>query len=497
MRQAGRARLKTAAVSAEIARPITFWLGLTAVAVLSGLSFRGATLSDLAGFMAIVATALSPGALWCWRRVHGLPLFPLFALGTIGTFALPLIAHHPLVMDYSENKRFFAAIAVAGTNLIGTLPWYFLSRAAPHPPSSRCLILRSWANSLVFSTILAGTIVFNLAQMPLTEHLGASVYPIARAGVIALSNLAIFIVAYRWSGRGRSATDRTLDAALVVGVMISTLPSALMVGALSYGLLALIGYALGRGRVPWISLAALGAVALFLQGGKEDLRNKYWYSTDAAPITLADFPSMVTDWIRFSCAHLGEFRDDSPAPTTGDSQSLVERASLLQLFLRIQQMSPAEVPYLDGQTYRIIPGLLVPRALNENKHRTHLGTYMLAMHYDLQTSDDTLTTTIGFGLVNEAMANFGYVGCLALGLMLGTFYGAVARWSAGYPLLSLRSLLAILVLSVAFQNEFCAGVYITTLFQGLCVVLALVPFFMRRGSGRTTQFHPALAGAPA
>jgi hypothetical protein len=180
-----------------------------------------------------------------------------------------------------------------------------------------------------------------------------------------------------------------------------------------------------------------------------------------------------------------------------ESQSLLDRASLLQLFLRIQWMSPDPVPYLHGRTYTIIPGLLVPRAFNPQKARTHLGTYMLAVHYDLQTTDDTLTTTIGFGLINEAMANFGYPGCLALAVGLGTFYGVVARWSAGYPTLSLRGLFAILVLSVSFQNEFSAGVYVTTLFQGSCALLLFALPAMHRAVATPRALSTALAGAPA
>ncbi len=485
----------TQAISPDLARPATFWMGTAAIALVAVCTHRESTLSDALGFLLITATALIPLALWCWRRVSGLPIFPLFTLGTIGTFALPLIAHHPLVVEYAPRERFLAALAVGGTNLAGVGPWYLSSRRRADATPRTCLVLRRGGGSLVFTTILLATVAFDLAQMSLMADLDPSAFSLLRGVVIALSNLAIFIVAHGLGGRRLSRFDRALHTTLIVATMVSTLPSALMVGALSYGLMALIGYALGRGRVPWILLGTLGATALFLQGGKEDLRNKYWYAAEAAPIALTDYPAMLGDWIRFSFARLDE--RPSPAVVPVESQSLVERASLLQLFLRIQQMSPTQVPYLHGSTYTIIPGLLVPRLFNEEKARTHLGTYMLAIHYNLQTTEDTFTTTIGFGLINEAMANFGYVGCLALGAVLGLFYGGVARWSAGHPLLSLRSLVAILVLSVSFENEFSAGVYVTTLFQGACVVLLLAPLVMLRVPVRSAPSAPALAGALA
>ena len=261
-------------VSHELARPSTFWIGAAAVLAAAAWTCREPAFSDLLGFLLITGAALLPAALWCWRRVKGLPIYPLFAIGTVGTFALPLIANHPLVIDYPARERFTAAVTVAGTTLAGTAAWYLSCRACVRAAASNCLVLRPGVGSLAFAAILVGTVSFNLAQMPLMNRLDPSVYSLLRGVVIALSNVAIFILAYRWGRPGLSSIDRAVHAALIAATMISTLPSALMVGALAYGLMALIGYALGRGRVPWLSLAALGAAALFLQGGKEDLRKQ-------------------------------------------------------------------------------------------------------------------------------------------------------------------------------------------------------------------------------
>lgn len=468
--------------------------------MLAILRCRNATASDVAGFLVLASTALFPFGLWCRGRAHGLPLYPIFTAGTVPTFALPLISNHPLVMEYAPHERWIAAMIVASASLAGTAPWYFLTRRPPQPRPTRFEMRRMFGN-FFFGAILIFTTAFDLAQLRLLDSVDAPVLSIVRAVVIALSNLAIYVLAYRWGGGAFSRLGRLLCALLFVAVIVSTLPSALMVGALSYGLMALIGFTLGRGRMPWLPLAALAGMALFLQGGKEQLRDKYWYGAAARPIGLGDYPTMLADWIHFSFDSLGEDSRTAPETTEAggadESQSLLQRASLLQLFLRIQQMSPDPVPYLHGQTYAIIPSLLVPRAFNAQKARTHEGTYMLAMHYDLQTADDTLTTTIGFGLINEALANFGYPGCIALAVALGVFYGAVSRWSAGYPLLSLRQFFAILVLSISFQNEFSAGVYVTTLFQGSCALLLLAIPAMRRARPAFHSIPSALTGAPA
>ena len=478
------------------ARPATFWTGLLAVMLGAALSSRQPGPVDIAGFLVITASALLPAALWCHGRAYGLPLYPIFTLGTIGTFALPLIAHHPLVMEYGPRERAYAALTIAATNLVGTAPWYLITRR-PSLLRHSCYELRKNLIPRFFQGLLLVSTVFNLEQLALTERLDAPIFSILRAAIIALSNIALFITAYQWGCGRLSRLDQTICGFLTAALIVSTLPSGLMVNALSYGLMALIGYALGRGRVPWLPLVALGATALFLQAGKEDLRDKYWFSVDAAPIGVTDYPDLLADWVDFSFSELREPSSPTQTDAEGASQSLVGRASLMQLFLRIQEMSPDPVPYLHGATYSIIPRLLVPRALDADKKRAHLGTYLLAIDYGLQNSEDTLTTTIGFGLVNEAMANFGYPGCLGLGVGLGLFYGMVARLSAGYPLLSLRTMLAILVLSLSFQNEFCASVYATTLFQGTCVVLALTPLAVRRPCATGLQSQPAFAGAVA
>ncbi|MDC0359009.1 hypothetical protein OAO01_09355, partial [Oligoflexia bacterium] len=131
-------------------------------------------------------------------------------------------------------------------------------------------------------------------------------------------------------------------------------------------------------------------------------------------------------------------------------------------------------------TYAIIPQLLLPRILNPGKIASHEGTYLLNIHYGLQTRSATRSTTIGWGLVNEAYANFGFLGCLALSVLLGTLYGAIAKWSVFTPILSARALFAVILMSLAVQREMTAGVYVSVLFQAIVVLLALAFVFMKR-----------------
>jgi hypothetical protein len=465
-----------------LAQPRIFWLGTVGILIAAGLNFRDPVFEDLLGFVLIVITALLPAFLWCQRITHGIPIFPVFAVGTIWTFAMPLISHHPLVVQYLPVERLTASLTVAVTNLIGTGCWYlFTRRIAPPPRSYRGL--RSGSGNFLFFATLAAAIAFNVVTTSFSFDIEPAVFSLVRAVVFALANLGIFVLGYQAGERHLGSGQTPLYIALVVLVMLSSLPSLLMVSALSDGALALMGFALGRGRLPWLALALFLSAAFFLQSGKAAMREKYWSPEDNPPIPVWQYPAFFDDWMGFSSRMLLAANETSvPAPGIGadEPQSFTERASLMHLFLQIQRMSPARVPYLNGATYAVIPRLLVPRFFDPEKERAHLGTYMLAIHYDLQRTEDTYTTTIGFGLINEAMANFGRWGCVGLGAVLGAFFGWAGRWSSSYPLLSLRAFFSILVLTVAFENEFTAGVLVTVLFQGSCALIMLSVLAMRR-----------------
>jgi hypothetical protein len=474
-----------------LARPRIFWLGTGGIFALAAVSTGG--LDDLPGFFLIAFSALLPVFLWCRRAVHGIPIYPIFTVGTLWTFGFPLIAQQPQILQYNPDERLAAAATIAMTNLVGTGFWYLFSRRIAPPPASY-LGFKLGSGDLLFFGALLADIAFNVLTSSVQLDLDPAIFSIIRAIIQALAALGIFVLGYRAGQYQLSPAGTQAYGITMVALILSTLPSVLMVNGLSSGALALMAFAFGRGRLPWLAFLLFLGSALFLQEGKAAIREKYWADARGAPISFSHFPEFMDDWIGFSWQHLLSDDGDAAAGSSADDpQSLTERASLLHLFLLIQAMSPAEAPYLRGETYAIIPRLLVPRLFNEEKARTHLGTYLLAIHYDLQRPEDTSVTTIGFGLINEAMANFGYPGCMGLGAVLGSFYGWAARWSSSHPLLSLRTLFAVLILTVAFENEFTAGVYVTVLFQGSCALLLLGLLTM----GRVSRIAPARREVPA
>ena len=124
------------------------------------------------------------------------------------------------------------------------------------------------------------------------------------------------------------------------------------------------------------------------------------------------------------------------------------------------------MPFLNGATYEPIPRLLLPRFLDDQKGISHAGNVMLTVNYGLQTLEQTASTSIHWGLVPEAYANFGYVGVAALAIVLGAFYAFVGNMTEGVPLTSLRFVLGILIMGAATRAD-TMGVFVTTQFQGV------------------------------
>jgi len=212
------------------------------------------------------------------------------------------------------------------------------------------------------------------------------------------------------------------------------------------------------------------------------MRSKYWFGGQgggqAVIIQPWQYPAWFAEWAGYSIDYFNR-QSNSDLPKSEEKQSLLERSSVIQLFLLAQDKTPQIVPYLNGATYAIIPELLVPRFLSLNKISSHEGTHLLNIHYGKQTREDTARTTIGWGLLAEAYANFGELGCAGLAVVLGVIYGQTTKWTINAPLLSDRSLLGIVMISFAFQTEFSAGVYIAALFQSVVVLGVLVFVLMK------------------
>jgi hypothetical protein len=451
-----------------------YWLGLGILVVCLIATAHPQYSESLVGAILIIAASWFPALLWIQKKMGGFPIFPVFALTYTWTFGLPLIYEHPIVTLFRADDQLFAAFSVTGFLLMATVVWYFVRQQRTKIPR-RCFAMRERGADIIFLSVLLVSIGFTAAVNGGWLNVSSGIYSIFRSIILALQGLACFALSYRL-GRGElRGPKKVIFKVLMATVVIVSLPPLLMINSMSLVALAAFGYVSGSGKVPWISFTAAIAAFGLLQLGKAEMRDHYWGDADQGPVQPMEYPAFFKEWLSTSF-------DQLSAPVSRDEDekhSLLERASLMQLLLYEQTLS-STVPFMSGETYMIVPQLLIPRIFYPERAATHEGTYRLNIHYGFQTREQTETTTLGFGLLNEAYANFGLAGMAMLAIALGGFYGWIERWAAVVPLLSARGLFAITVASFSFQTEFAAGVYAAALLQATCGVLLLSVFTMQK-----------------
>ncbi|MBD2501506.1 hypothetical protein [Anabaena azotica] len=465
-----------------------FWL------LASGLllfEFCAETNSLLSKSSAIIITiaALLPSYFWCSGRALGMPIFPLFALTYTWTHGLPLVAHHPTVLTYSPESHLFASLTVAIFLGIGTLFWLPLVKSPPKLPKHYRALNGKKGNKF-FLFIMAVAIIFNLSNNGGWLLLNSGIFAIVRGGVLGLTVLASFVLSYQLGSRALSKSQAKLFLILLITYMVTDAVGLLVVGAASTFMVSTAAFIIGRNKIPIISILIVATCLSVLHQGKHEMRSKYWFNPNKpAYVQPWQYPEWFREWLGYSFENMRKKDDDSTSKSE-ERESFAERSSLIQMLLLAQKKSPDTIPYLNGATYAIIPELLVPRFLNANKIRSHEGTYILSIHYKLQTYKDTLTTTIGWGLLAESYANFGIFGSAGLGMILGIWYGKITRWSMNAPILSAQSLFAVLLLAFCFQSEFSAGVYVASLFQSSMVLMGIVVVLMNNQKTQRFPVYP-------
>jgi hypothetical protein len=433
------------------------------------------TKSLTSNFAAILITiaALIPSYIWCSGRTLGMPIFPFFALTFISTYAFPLITNHPVTTIYSLKNQLVASITVTSFLLIGTIVWFQFVKSNPKLPTNY-RALNSKKSNEIFLFVLLISILFGLATNAGWFIITDGVFSAIRSAILGLNALAAFVLGYQLGSKKLSNWQAQLFIVLLIAYMITNAVTLTLVGAASAFIAATIAFIIGGKKIPVIPIVIFLVCFTLLHYGKGDMRTKYW--TKGTTVTLWEYPAFYSEWLEYSFDYVNN-RDY--LSQSKQKSSLVERSSVIQMLLLAQDKSPQAVPYLHGKTYSILPQLLIPRFLDENKIRSHEGTIRLNVHYGLQTRQQAENTTIGWDLLSESYANFGLLGSIGLAIFLGTFYGQCTRWSSNAPIFSAQSLFSVLIMTFTFQTEWTAGVYVASLFQSSIVVLAIVVFLMK------------------
>jgi hypothetical protein len=388
----------------------------------------------------IVASALLSTALWIWAGARGIPIVPIFALGHIVYFALPILRGSPAELGYDDSETLTAAVTVAIylvlVGIASQVPTLGIppAREAKDDPNDRRELRQLLFAGLVVGVFYQSAIFVGGLSDSLGYYTG-----VVRAVALTLVTAACYLFGVALGRKELGRTHMVVAALLLLANVAVSWLSLFLVGGVVFLLATALGYSVASTRVPWrTALAALVVVGV-LHAGKQEMRDKYWEpGTNYSDIsTLPSGPALLAEWVE---AGIG-------AIVSGDAgKDISQRTSLVWILLHVERVAPRPIPYLDGATYALLPQMLVPRFLDPEKIPSQAAMNLLNVHFGILTEEATQRTAVGWGPLAEAYGNFGYVGVIAAGMFVGLLGGGLTRWSAGASPVSLPALLSIAVM---------------------------------------------------
>jgi len=457
---------------------------LLAVAIAGALA-PGVFAQDVFAYLCIALPAILPLLLWLHAGAQAMPILPVISGLFFVYYAIPLLRNQATAYDSDELIQ--AGAAVAAFLVAASMASWPFQRGGRARLSlfNQSHVTDPQLAPIVFIG-LCGGIVFHLAVVTGSlDWLGSSI-GLVRSIVLTLSSISCYLLGHsRASGLLVGPAWAFALGGLLLLILLA-LSNLFLVGGLMYCLAAFLGYVITARRFPWLSLGTAFAVLAILHAGKFEVRNTYWAHdvSEGQEISVGRIPSMMVDW----------FVAGMDALWSGGAESdVLERASLLHMLVLVQRTTPDFIPYLEGETYALLPSMLVPRFLGPEKTMSQAGLHLLSIRYGLQTVEATARTTIGWGLVSEAYANFGYWAVIVVGALFGAICGALMRLSVGAPPSSLPMFITIAATLLLLNVEADLSYLLTTLAQTLAAILIVtaLPYLLRRRRGAIVPLAPA------
>ncbi len=438
-------------------------LSLLALAVLY-LSATANVADSLHLFLGLSIFILSvmPALLWARSGGSRFPVFETILILCANAYALPMLNAREQLSDYSTEVITRAGCAVLLYQLSALLVYLRTTGQPGRSPFWRTSLLTDQIERFIVYGLIFSTTYIAISTF--TTWIPADLETVLRAIFYGIGILCTFVSAQRW-GRGELTGGEkfTLLATLIPQLIFMSV-GLLLIGAIGLIGIALLGYLAGGKRIPWLVVAVTFILLAVLHTGKTRMRTKYWEERAPLP-TFTQVPAYFAEWIDYGLE-----------PTSGDksvSRKMLERTSLMHILCLIINFTPERQDYLYGQSYTHVLPQLIPRLFWPGKPRSHVATYELGIYYGLQDENATNSTTIAFGLLTKAYANFGFYGAIMLGVFWGFWLKKLQIWSSFSPMFSFAGLLMVLLTAWSFNAELTMAAWVSSLEQAVIVVLGL------------------------
>jgi len=456
-----------------------FWSILAAVVVFIVLTTRQTDPVLVGAALLLLLIGVAPFYVWLLGRRHGLPIWPAYSLYACVVGAMPALQKAQSLSRYQDDEVLRALLTMAGFFVAGTTVWLWLTSNDPKPPRKVLMLQSATAIKSLQLCILLG-VLFSLNMVTGWVPMPGNSMQVFRGVAGGLSFFGIFAMAYFHGSGMLKGGQIAVYLLLTLALILLSLTGLLIANIVQPIALGVIGYTLGAGRAPWVNLGILFIAVAVLHSGKYEMRNIYGVNAEVARgVELTSLPAFYGEWLSYGVDELGGMSGILQGGGAEDSPTTVfERSGNLHMLALVQQKSPGEVPFLNGLTYEPIPQMLIPRFLMPNKAISHAGNILLSTNYGLVDIEGVWSVSIGWPLIAEAYANYGYFGVFLLSIVLASVYSLATRLTSQVPITSFRFVAGLVVLA-SVTNENTLGVFVGSQFQGI-VGVALASFFLMR-----------------
>lgn len=419
--------------------------------------------------LVIFVLAVLPSLMWARRGEYGLPVFEAFMLPGVNTFAVPLLHGKEALRLYQPDTITLAALGVILFQVSANLCFFMIKARPKRGRAWREEIMSKSVSRLLGYGMLVTTLYTVVVQF--ADWIPTAIVPEVRAVCTDVGIVAAFVQSRRWGEGQLPYYDKIIFVVQLILQVVFNWVALFLVQGVTILVLSLLGYVSGSRRIPFIPIIVCLPIIGILYNGKAQMRAKYWNAT-AAAVTIPEVPSFFSEWVEDG---LNQDKDPDAAKSAG----VLDRTSLIQIICLVVKVSPNEKPFLDGETYWQIPGQFIPRFFWKDKPLGHISTYTLTLYYGLQGSmEEAQQTTIGFGVVAESYANFGFFGMAVIGCFFGFFFKKATGWSSASPIFSYPGLFLVVLMAWTFQTELPLSAWLASLWQACLSVLGL-PLVLR------------------
>jgi hypothetical protein len=446
-----------------------------------------------AGVYAFFLLLMPWGSYLCWRQSGRteLPMFAMVAGAYWVYFALPLFWG---ARSFTSTAA-FAAITPSEITvtdgiwmaLIGVMCLWAGMRipvsiwAPAHLPD---IVDRrpSWA--YVRAVLVVGVV---LGLFPgLVFMFGADARQIMTTLTTVVPGVAFVLLFNRYLDGEASRLDLILLVGCGAARLLGGLASGWLGPTVAWGVTCGALVLLKRRNLPWKTLILTTLLLLFLQVGKNEFRGQYWgEETNAGTIERVQF------WIARSASLWGDAlqSQDRVSSLQLASKSL-ERASLLMQVAHVLEMTPSQVPFQEGQTYRFMAVTFVPRLFWPDKPSINEANKFYQVAYGLTTERGLQGVSIAVGSLAEGFINFGWAGVIGIMLLLGIVLGIYQRTFLAAQSSTLFLAIGLTLIPGFLAIESQLGQYLGGVVQQtLLTTVVFLPIVRRRARVRGASSH--------